>query len=468
MSLVTKMIKALSKIFIKKSLEWQAASPLRDLTLWDCDVNSSGNLTIANVDSVKLVQQYGSPLLVVNHKRLIRDARAVLQAMSQAPAGSKVLYSYKTNCIPGILKTIHGTGIGAEVISPYELWVAEKLQVPADLIVYNGVDKTDESLCRAIEMGILAINIDQHEEVERICRAARTVGRKARVGIRLGLSNGSQFGLGIDTGEAMEVCREIASNFELLDFNCIHFSVTSNAKNAYTHKIHALIALDFMRTLKRELNLEVEYLDIGGGYGVPTTKNMTNVEYGLYRTFGCLPKPAIPSESQPIESFVGEVVASVKASCEKLDIAIPKLLIEPGRFVTSRSELLLAKVLAIKKKSNGTQYLITDTGRLSMTFPGEFEYHEIFVANRVPAEMDTNYQVMGRICTSADWLAKNRYLPESRPGDILAIMDAGAYFSSYSSTFAFPRPSIISVDNGRINVLRKQETFEYLTELDQY
>ncbi len=468
MSLINSILKTVSKALIKKSRQWQMASPLRDLDLWDCDVSPSGNLLIANADSVELVHQYGSPLLVVNHKRLIKDARAIMQALTQAPAGSKVLYSYKTNCVPGILKAIHSSGIGAEVISPYELWVAKQLQVPGEMIVYNGVDKTDESLCRAIEMDILAINIDHREEVKRISRAAEKVGRKARIGIRLGLSNKSQFGLSIDTGEAMEVCREIASNSELLDFNCIHFSVTSNAKNSYTHKTYARLALNFISTLKRELNLEVEYLDIGGGYGVPTTKNMTGIEYGLYRTFGCLPKPAIPSEFQPIDAFIGEIAISIKKSCEELNLKPPKLLIEPGRFVTSRSEVLLAKVLAKKKKPDGTQYLITDTGRLSMTFPAEFEFHEIFVANRLLSEMDTNYQVMGRICTSADWLAKNCYLPESQPGDILAIMDAGAYFSSYSSTFAFPRPGIISINDGQIEILRKPETFEYLTELDQY
>jgi diaminopimelate decarboxylase len=468
MGLISAIFSIVSKILIERSRKWQIVSPLRDLDLWDCGVSSSGNLLIADADSTELVEQYGSPLLVVSHRRLIKDSQAVLQAMTQAPLGSKVLYSYKTNCIPGILKTIHGTGIGAEVISPYELWVAERLQVPGEMIVYNGVDKTDESLRRAIEMGVLAINIDHREEVKRICRAAQEIGRRARVGIRLGLSNGSQFGLSIDTGEAMEACREIASNPELLDFNCIHFSVTSNAKNADTHKTHAQLALNFISKLKQELNIEVEYLDLGGGYGVPTTKNMTGVEYGLYRTFGCLPKTPLPSEFQEINSFIGEIVASVKASSKRLDISVPKLLIEPGRFVTSRSEVLLTKVLTIKKKQNGTQYLITDAGRLSMTFPSEFEYHEIFVANRARAERDTNYQVMGRICTAGDWLAKNRFLPKAQPNDVLAVMDAGAYFSSYSSTFAFPRPGIICIDSGRIEVLRYPETYEYLTELDQF
>lgn len=468
MSLVSPILKTAARILGKKSQQWQLLSPLQDLSLWDCDVNLSGNMLIANSDSVELVKKHGSPLLVVNNQKLKKDANAILKAMNQAPQGSRVLYSYKTNCIPGIIKKIHGVGIGAEVISPYELWVAEQLQVPGDMIVYNGVDKTADSLCRAIKMDLLAINIDQSEEVERICQAVKKVGRKARVGLRLGLSNGSQFGLSIDTGEAMDACRAIASKKDFLDFKCVHFNVTSNARNAYTHKTFACIALDFIKEIKNELNLKAEYLDIGGGYGVPTTKNMTAVEYGLYRTFGCLPKPPVPSEFQPVDTFIGEIIASLKDKCKKLNIEIPKLLIEPGRFVTSRAEVLLATVLAAKKKPNGTQYLITDTGRLSMTFPGEFEYHEIFVANRIWAEMDTNYQVMGRICTSADWLAKNRYLPESQPGDILAVMDAGAYFSSFSSTFAFPRPGIIGIENGRIEVLRKPESFAYLTELDQY
>ena len=145
---------------------------------------------------------------------------------------------------------------------------------------------------------------------------------------------------------------------------------------------------------------------------------------------------------------------------------MPKILIEPGRFVSSRSEFLLAEVQTIKKKVVGTQFAVTDAGRLSIAFPCEFEYHEVFIANRPKAQMDTLYHVMGRICTSADWMFKNRYLPELRPGDILAIMDAGAYFSSYSSNFAFPRPGIVMVSDGQSKILRRHESFDHLIAMD--
>ena len=122
--------------------------------------------------------------------------------------------------------------------------------------------------------------------------------------------------------------------------------------------------------------------------------------------------------------------------------------------------------LAVKEKANGTRYAVTDAGRLSVTFPTDFEYHETFVANKPYAPLTIGYHVMGRICTSADWMFKNRLLPELVSGDILAVMDAGAYFSSYSTNFAFPRPPIVMVSENHVDLLRRGDTFEHLTAMD--
>ena len=457
-----------SKIFrraIRKSAQSQIKHRLHDLKLWELEINDRGHITVDSLDVIDLAQQYGSPLLVVNKKQLVNDARRIQGVLADALPGSKVLYSYKTNCVPGILREIHDLEIGAEVISPYELWLAEKLEVPESMIVYNGVNKTDESLIRAIRGDIASINIDHGEEIERIYRIAKKLERKARVGIRLGLTS-SQFGLDMKSGEAMDACRKIASMSDFLDLVCIHFNVTSNAKSAVMHKICALAALQFMAEIKNELGLTIPYLDIGGGFGVPTTKNMSGLEYGLYRMTGSLPKPPSVEECQPIESFVDEIIRGMKEMCKKLEIETPCLIIEPGRFITSRSEMLLARVHSIKTKSDGTRYAITDAGRLSITFPCDFEYHEVFVANRPDDSLTTSYNIMGRVCTSADWMFKNRCMPELRPGDILAIMDAGAYFSSYSTNFAFPRPAIVMVNDGTTRLIRKEETFEHLTAMD--
>jgi diaminopimelate decarboxylase len=146
---------------------------------------------------------------------------------------------------------------------------------------------------------------------------------------------------------------------------------------------------------------------------------------------------------------------------------MPKILIEPGRFLTSRSEFMLAKVLNVKHKMNGTRFAITNAGRLSITYPLDFEYHEVFLADRPNARLNSFYQIMGRVCTSADWMLKNRLLPDLIPGDILAVMDAGAYFSSYSTNFSFPRPPIVMVEEGRAELIRQGETFEHLTAMDR-
>lgn len=468
MDILEYFLKKLSKLLIHKSIKWQMESRLRDPSLWDIEVNSKGHLSVGGIDTIELVERHGSPLMVVNKKKLLSDAKNAINAFKIAPQGSKILYSYKTNGIPGIIKELHDLGIGAEVISPYELWLAERLGVKGDMIVYNGVNKTEESLNRAIKMDVLSINIDSFEEIDLLCRIAKRLNKRANVGIRLGLVAKSQFGLEIESGEAMDACEKIAALSRHLNLQCVHFNVTSNERSASTHKYYSDKALNFISKLKAKRGIAISYLDIGGGFGVETTKNMSGYEYGLYRLFGCLPKPPSPDDYQPVDSFFSDIIENIRQSCERLNLDVPKIIIEPGRLVTSRSEFLLASVNSIKNKNNGTIFAITDAGRLSMTFPCDFEYHEVFVANRPNDKLDEVYQVMGRICTSADWMFKNRCLPELKAGDILAVMDAGAYFSSYSSNFAFPRPAIVMIDDGKARVIREQETFEHLTAMDVF
>jgi len=466
MNFILKLAGYFFKILIKRSLTQQKSSALQNPELWNCDINEKGNLSISHHDVLDLVKQYGSPLLVVNREKLLQDIKEMLVAISRLPEGSKILYSYKTNCIPGILKLIHETGIGAEVISPYELWLSHKLGVSGDDIIYNGVDKSEDSVRLAIEMGVLSINVDYIDEIEKIARIARELNKTARVGIRLAFSNRSQFGLSIDTGEAIKACELIQQYPDCLSLHCIHFSIASNVKNSKTHTSHAIKALNFIDKLKREYNIVIEYLDIGGGYGVPTSKNMSGAEYGLYRAFGVLPKAPNIKDFQIFSDFVTEFCHYFTKECVTLGMVPPKLLFEPGRAITSQSEVLLGTVLAIKEKNDGTKFAITNVGRLSMTFPCDFEYHQILLANNPGKELTENYQIMGRICTSADWVAKNRLMPEISVGDVIAVMDAGAYFSSYSSTFAFPRPAIALVDKAESKLMRKAESFEYLVQND--
>lgn len=453
---------------LRLSVRWQRSSGVRRLELWDLKINDKGHLAVQGMDAVELVSKFDSPLLVVNKEKLMTDVEALKSAFARAPEGSRILYSYKTNCVPGILKAMHEVGLGAEVISPYELWLAVKLGVPGEMILYNGVDKSDESLELAVRIGVFCINIDHVGEIERIRSIAERVGSKANVGVRLALSARSQFGLDIESGEALDACKRILALPQSFDLRCIHVHLTSNAKDASTHRGFATRALRFARDLKSSTGYCIPYLDLGGGFGVPTTKNMTGAEYGIYRLFGVLPRPPRLEEAQHVAEFMRDLVDAVEQTCGELQIDVPRLIIEPGRLATSRAEFLLARVHAIKERDNGPLFAITDAGRLSLTFPCDFEYHEVFVAGRPTAALDTLYDVTGRVCTSADWMFRNRLLPKLQAGDVLAVMDAGAYFSSYSTNFAFPRCAIVMVDAGNASVIRGAETFEHLTALDRY
>jgi len=453
-------------LFINARARHTAENQSGNLSAWGLKTNEEGHLSVDGRDVLELIRRFGSPLFVVSRPRLEKDALEIKKAVEELIPGSMAFYSYKTNCVPAILKEIHTLGLGAEVISPYELWLAASLDVPGSMIVYNGVNKTAESIAMAAEMGVLAVNVDHVEEIERLYGVARGRKRRIGVGIRLALK-ASQFGMEIANDEAMDACRRILRLSDYLDLRCVHFNVASNAKNAAFHKSCALRAMEFIAQVKKETGREIACLDIGGGFGVPTSKNMSGVEYALYRGLGLPPSPPKPEDAQSIGLFMKEIATVLKGFCADRNVLLPKLLVEPGRFVTSRSETLLTTVLTIKKKPGGKTFAITDVGRLSVGFPCDFEYHRLFVADRPHARPVRCYQVMGRVCTSADWLFKNLYLPELKAGDVLAVMDAGAYFSSYSSNFAFPRPAIVMVSDGRESIIRKEESFEHLTAVDR-
>ncbi|MGF1613953.1 MAG: diaminopimelate decarboxylase family protein [Gammaproteobacteria bacterium] len=460
------VLKRIGDVFVSRSLRRQQNSRVRDLALWGLGVNTENHLAVDGVDAVDLLARYGSPLMVVNKKRLVEDALSIKNALSQTLPGSRVLYSYKTNCIPAILAEIHKLGIGAEVISPFELWLAEQLGNRGEDIVFNGVAKTEESLRRALELDVVAVNIDHPEEFDKLLALHPWARRRIRIGLRLGLSADSQFGLDVESGEAMGVCRRIASLPHLFDLVAVHFNVVSNAHDNGLHRRCLARALDFVLQIKHQIGLDVAYLNIGGGYGVPTTKVMSRFEYAVYRLFGALPRPPEPMAYQSIDVFLGEIGRDIRRFCRGQGLREPKLLVEPGRYITSRSQFLLTRINAIKKKHDGRLYALTDAGKISITYPCDYEYHEIFVANRMADSLTTNYTVVGRTCTAADWMVKNRCLPSLQAGDVLAVMDAGAYFVSYSTNFAFPRPAVVLVSDGKPQLVRRAESFRHMVGMD--
>lgn len=459
------LLKAMSRIVVSYSAKKQAVHFLPDFNAWGLDRNGD-QLVISGISALELIKQYGSPLLVLNELRLDYDIRNLQKAFSCAPRGSMILYSYKTNCIPGILQYIHSRGLGAEVISPYELRLAERLCVPGNNIIFNGVSKSKESLEQAIKKGVFSINADTIDELETLKDLSAELKTQVRIGLRLGLAGDSQFGLDFDSGEAAAACGLVMNNMKAFNLVVIHLHTVANARNAKKHLAYIKKALKFLLQIKNCYGVDVPYLDIGGGYGVPTSQVMSKPAYAIYRLLGILPSRPNWNEYQPMADYFKEVVKFISDFCNTNRLPMPKLIIEPGRVVTSRAELLLSSVNATKKKNSGLQFAMTDVGKHSIAYPCDYEYHDIFVANKLTRLPFQRYNIVGRICMSSDFIVKNKLLPQLEPSDVIAVMDAGAYFSSYSSNFGFPRPAIIKVCEGKTDILRHEETLEHTIYMD--
>ncbi len=459
------MLHRVGKYLKKISLAQQKKHGLPNPALWHLHSNAQGELHINSISCVELAKEYGTPLLVVHTEALREHVARVQEIMQKNFAQSMITYSYKTNCIPGILRILHDMGVGAEVISGYEYWLAENLRVPPQKIVFNGVDKSPEGIASAVAAGAL-INIDNIEEAQVILAQSKAQQKQARVGIRLGMSQDTQLGVFMDSEDMQRVLQLLFENTAHFAVCGLHFNTMSNAKDSHYHVHCTEKALGFMRMLKERYGAHIEILDIGGGMGVPSSKNMNSKEYALYRLFGLLPKSATLEPYEGLDSYFAAIAQKIRTFCAEHGLEEPMVVIEPGRMLTSQWEFLLTRVNSLKHPPQKAPYAVTDGGRLSQAFPCEFELHEALLANDVHRPLHAEYTVTGRVCTRADWLYRGKLFPQLAVGDVLAIMDAGAYFSSYAMNFAFPRAAIIAVEGDKVQVLRQRESYEHLVKMD--
>jgi diaminopimelate decarboxylase len=436
-------------------------------SLWGLNVNEKGHLIIGGCDSVELVEKYGSPIFVVNKEQLIKNFGEFCRGFSAHGIDFEIFYSYKTNPVSGVLKVLHDCGAGAEVISPFELWLALRLGVDPEMIIYNGPNKSEEGLRLAIQKNIRLININSFSEIAKIEHIAKKLGVRPRVGVRVNTSGGwgNQFGLGIQSGDAYKAFERLCHTPSLQLPSGIHVHLGSGIKSTSIYEAAIENVCNLMQVIKNELGLSIRYLDLGGGFGLPTVRSVNGIEMRLHHDFF---KPYLPPDTDAtpsIELFVQKIVAKVKEKCAKCKLELPVIIVEPVIAITGNAQTLLSRIGDLKTGKNGYQIALADAG-INLTHPMAWEYHEIFAANKMNDEYNLFYGIAGPICTPTDLFVKNKQLPSLEVGDILSIMDAGAYFTSFSTNFSFPRPAVLMVSEGKSWVMRQKESYEDMTQLD--
>jgi diaminopimelate decarboxylase len=404
---------------------------------------------------------------VVHAAKLRDNARAFLTAPAGTQRGCEVFYSYKTNPVPGVLSFLHGLGLGAEVISPYELWLARKLGVPPERIVYNGPAKSDDSIRAAAAMGVQTLNVNHREEIPRAARLAEEAGKRLRVGIRVSVGEGwsFQFGTPVAGGAALEAFRQ-ARSFPALEVVGLHVHRGGMLRTEEELRGFVQAALDFTDTLASELGLALEILNLGGSLCTPTVQGLSAVDRRLNQSLQRDLAAPDPGAALSIARYVELLVAEVERHHHARRRPLPRLFLEPGRAMTGNAQLLLATVQSIKHEANGAAFAILDAG-INHAESVRNEYHQLFPVNRMGAGAERPYTVVGPICSPGDTLYPAVRLPELHPGDSLAIMDAGAYFVPFSTSFSFPRPAIVMIEDGACRLLRRSEGFEDIVACDR-
>jgi len=445
---------------------------------WEFSVNSSGELIIGDCSCVDLANIYGTPLHIVDEHRLTMTAKDFLQSFTDAYKGkTSVHYAFKCNPVPGVIDLIKQSGLKAEVMSEFELELALRLGYAGRDIIVNGPFKPDRFLSTCIEKDVRLVIVDSLQELKRLNLIAERLNKKAGILLRInpdytpkGMNKGSATGsrkgcsLGFDlkSGEAFRVIDELPG-MDHVHFNGFHFHIGTGIRCPEDYR-KALKSLKKLIDLSVNRGMEVKIMDVGGGYAASLTWEMTTREMLLYQALDRLPvirKKRIKKDFKDYAKAVTDGILLIFPQGQW-----PELITEPGRCIASSSQILLVGVHHVKEREGLKKWLTTDGGIGTVSMPTFYEYHEVFLCNDVQRPLSQHVNINGPGCFASDMVYRNKLMPEVRPGEILAIMDSGAYFTSWESNFGFPRPAIIAVADGKHRILRRRESFQEMMERD--
>jgi diaminopimelate decarboxylase len=429
---------------------------------WGATV-ADGRLRIASCDVADLSAKYGTPLYVVDERRLRNDFSSFSGAFEALYPKVEVGCSYKTNPLPGVLRILHDCGALAEVISHFELWLALELGVSPSNIIFNGPAKTPEAIDLAVAGGVKLINVDSLEECDRIADAARRHGVRQPVGVRVVTSVGwqAQFGLRLHSGEARAAFDRIRA-LQPLEPIGLHVHLGTGIKDIplYLQAIREM--LEFARELERATGIRLRYFDFGGGFGVPTVQPLGVWDSRM--TLNGYPVGPVETDKTPRPADYAKAICALMREYYD-EAALPTIAFEPGRAITSQAQSLLLSVLAAKHGRDGINRVILDGGK-NLALPTGYEYHEILPATRMDAPIEGQFNFYGPLCHPGDVLAVGKPFPKIEPGDVVAIMDAGAYFVPNQMNFSNPRPAAVVVRDGEARLIRERESFADIVRLD--
>jgi diaminopimelate decarboxylase len=406
---------------------------------------SDNALVCEGVPLEELAAAEGTPLYVYSAGTISARYRAIDDAFRSYPHA--IHYALKANSTLAIVRLVRGLGAGADANSGGEIDVALRAGFIPEQIVFTGVGKTTGELSQAIDLGVKTINAESEGELERIDLLARERQTRARVALRVNpdidarshphISTGlkaNKFGIPMDA--VRDICRRFSGR-DGLEIVGLHTHVGSQITELEPLRRAAAAIVSLARELKDD-GITIDHLDLGGGLGVSYDGSK------------------VPT--------AGEYAAAILPVVRDSGVAI---ILEPGRNIVAPAGALVSSVVDVKDRPDGKVFVILDAGMTELIRPmlyGAFHRIEPVRGTSAPEILA---DIVGPLCETSDTLGKDRRLPRPQPGDLLAVLDAGAYGAVMASNYnRRPMPAEVLVDGATWSVIRRRQTIDDLLALE--
>jgi diaminopimelate decarboxylase len=406
-----------------------------------------GTLFFDGVSTKELAQRYDTPLYVVSEKRIRDNYNRIFDALTRNYKYVRVFYAAKANSNLTVLKILQSQGAYLDTVSPGEVFMGSVSGYTPDRLMFTGTSVRNDELKFLADANI-TVNIDSQSELDRLLKIAVPPIVSVRVNTEVGaghhshcITAGPDSKFGLWEEETIQAYA-IAQRARVERFG-MHMHIGSGILEVepYVQAVDKLLSI--AKRVHDEVGIKFEFIDIGGGVGVPYKPEDKDFDWS---------------------EFASKVVAPFKSKVAEYGLGKPYLCVEPGRYLVCDASILLTSVNTVKA-TPAKKFVGVDAGFNTLIRPTMYDsYHPILVANKLGAAESETYDVVGPICESGDILAKGRKLPQIEEGDLLAVLNAGAYGFSMSSQYnSRPRAAEVLVAQGKPLIIREREQINTLT-----
>jgi diaminopimelate decarboxylase len=407
--------------------------------------DDNGQMMIGKLKATELVEQFGSPLYVTDERAVRENYRNIRDAFKPyMPA--RVHFACKANSALAILRILHHEGSYIDAVSIGEVDACMRAGFPAEKILYTGVNVSTKELQQLVGRKVM-INVDSLSELERLAGISTDVNISFRVNPQVGAGHhahvvtgakSTKFGVPKDL-----IVRAYDRALELgfVPFG-LHAHIGAGVQEVGPFAEVTEVLVSIMNDIEHRLGLKLEVLDIGGGVGIP------------YRP---------EDKAMDLDAYAREVTSRIKGRCSAKTVAV-----EPGRYIIADTTVLLTTVVDIKDTGD-KRFCGVDAGFNTLIRPAFYgSYHHVAVANKYQRPGEFTYDVVGPICESGDFIAKDRVLPKVEEGDVIAVYDTGAYGFTMASQYNMRgKPREVLVKDDTASLIREAETIDDLLRLER-